>query len=104
MRNDPFMNPLIDFFFGTSTPIFGGSNSWGPAPRFSPLVYQPQGAVMDSFEFMARMENEVTEVTEVTGAFAKPSYKMFEGCEKLHSDAYIADELTFLKGVHSATK
>ena len=56
---------------------------------------------MDSFEFMARMENEVT---EVTGAFAKPSYKMFEGCEKLHSDAYIADELTFLKGVHSATK
>lgn len=25
------------------------------------------GAVMDSFEFMARMENEVTEVTEVTG-------------------------------------
>ena len=79
MRNNPFMNPLIDSFLGehlpSSTPIFGGSNSWVPAPRFSPLVYQPKGAVMDSFDFMARMENEVTEVTEVTGAFAKPSIR-----------------------------
>ena len=55
MRNNLLMNSLI---LCRNSPVFGGSH--GLPLDFRSI--QRQGAVMDSFEFMAR-ENEVSEVT-----------------------------------------